>query len=194
MKPQFRFDFSFPHTYQARLLDAPPPVHPLEKLYHYPTELEEGDRAGAYVRVLPSAAAAWSGFFALGFDSAHVANAVFSCPDPESLCVVAGGYAYVVNSSNPAQWFQIEQRPVTEIRALLDLNLLVFIGFTSITALGVTGIAWTTGRLSWEGVRVNNIADATLEGHGWDAIGDREIPFTVDLKTGEHTGGARPTN
>lgn len=192
MKPHFRFDFTFPRNYEARLLDTAPPVHPLEKLYHYPAELEEGDRTGAYVRVVPVAGVAWSGFFALGFESPHVANSIFSCPDPDSVCVLAGGYAYLVKTSDPQQWFQIEQRPVTEVLALPDLGLLAFIGFTSITALGPSGIAWTTGRLSWEGVRVNKIADSVLEGQGWDAIMDREVPFTVDLKTGKHAGGATP--
>lgn len=192
MKPHFRFDFTFPQKYEARLLEFAPPVHPVEKLYQYPAELEDGDRSGAYVRVVPSSGVAWAGFFALGFDSAHVLNAIFSCPDSDSLCVVAGGYAYVVQSSNPGQWLQIEQRPVTEVRALAELELLLFIGFTSITALGVTGIVWTTGRLSWEGVRVSEITGAMLEGRGWDAITDREVAFAVDLKTGKHTGGAMP--
>lgn len=192
MKPHFRFDFSFPHNYAAKLLESAPLAHPVERLYHYPAELEEGDRTGAYVRVVPAAGSAWSGFFALGFDSAHVLNAIFSCPDPKSVCVVAGGYAYVVNNSDPGQWFQIEQRPVTEVYALVELGLLAFIGFTSITALGTEGIAWTTGRLSWEGVRVSRITGTILEGQGWDAITDREVPFSVDLKTGKHNGGASP--
>jgi len=31
-----------------------------------------------------------------------------------------------------------------------------------------------------------------LLGHGWDALADKEAPFELDLKTGNHTGGARP--
>ena len=29
-----------------------------------------------------------------------------------------------------------------------------------------------------------------LRGFGWDLETDTEVPFTVDLSTGEHTGGA----
>ncbi|MGH9567928.1 MAG: hypothetical protein ACRD4F_17225, partial [Candidatus Angelobacter sp.] len=62
MKPHFRFDFTFPRNYEVKLLESPPPVHPVEKLHHYPVELEEGDRAGAYVRVVSRRGAAWVGF------------------------------------------------------------------------------------------------------------------------------------
>ena len=31
-----------------------------------------------------------------------------------------------------------------------------------------------------------------LLGNGWDAPSDKEVPFEVDVKTGKHTGGARP--
>jgi hypothetical protein len=192
MKPHFRFDFTFPRNYQAKLLECAPPVHPVEKLHHFPVQMEEGDREGAYVRVVPARGPAWTGFFALGFDSPQVLNAVFSCPDPDCLCVVAGGYAYLVKATDPAQWLQIEQRPVMEMSSVPQMNLLIVIGFTSITAVGSAGIQWTTARLSWDGVRLTRVGDSMVEGLGWDAVTDREVAFTVDLKTGKHIGGARP--
>jgi hypothetical protein len=75
---------------------------------------------------------------------------------------------------------------------LSQQGLLLFAGFTSITALGSSGIAWTTGRLTWEGLTISSIDGDKLLGHGWDAPADKEVPFEVDLKTGKHTGGARP--
>ena len=192
MKQHFRFDFTFPRNYEVRILEAAPPVHPVEKLYHYPAELEEGDRSGAYVRVVPQSGPAWAGFFALGFDSDQVVNQVCSTPDPDSFCIVVGGYGYVVKANQPAQWFRIEQRPVVDLRVLLQQGLLLFVGFTSITAVGNSGTAWTTERLSWEGLKINNIEGNLLEGAGWDALADKEVPFEVDLTTGKRTGGARP--
>jgi hypothetical protein len=167
-------------------------VHPLEKLYHYPIELEEGDRAGLYLRVVPRHAPAWRGFFALGFDFHHAVSTVCSCPDADWLCAIAGGYAYVVKAADPTRWFRIEQRPVTDLRALPDSGLLLFAGFTSITALAHDGVRWTTARLSWEGLSNIEIHGDKLRGQGWDAMADKEIPFEVDLLTGKHTGGARP--
>ena len=192
MKPHFRFDFTFPHNYEVRILEAVPPVHPIERLYHYPVELEEGDRSGAYVRVTPQNGPAWVGFFALGFDSDQVVSAICSTPDLDSFCVVVGGYAYVVKASGPAQWLRVEQSPVVDLRVLSQQGLLLFAGFTSITAVGSEGAAWTTERLTWEGLTITSINGEKLLGHGWDALADKEAPFEVDLKTGKHKGGARP--
>lgn len=188
-----RFDFTFGHHYEIKVLESAPPVHPVEKLHHYPVELEEGDRSGVYVRIVPNHGPAWFGFFAAGFNSPQVMNAVCSCPDAASVCVVAGGYAYVVKSGEPAAWFRIEQRPVVELKTVTDQQLILFSGFTSITALGPEGVAWTTERLSWEGIRISQIRSGTLHGFGWDALADKEVPFEVNLKTGKHTGGASPS-
>ncbi|SRR5579871_591619 len=196
MKQHFRFDFTFPRNYEVRVLEAAPPVHPIEKMYHYPVELEEGDRSGVYLRVVPQSDSktgpAWTGFFALGFDSDQVVSEICSTPDPDSFCTVVGGYAYMVKADNPAQWTRVEQRPVVDLRVLSQQGLLLFAGFTTITAVGSSGIAWTTERLSWEGLTITDIKGDKLMGHGWDALADKEVPFEVDLKTGKHAGGARP--
>lgn len=196
MKQHFRFDFTFPRNYEIRVLEAAPPVHPVEKLYHYPVDMEEGDRSGVYVRVVPKSesknGAAWAGFFALGFDSDQVVSQICSAPDLDSFCTVVGGYAYVVKANDPKQWFRVEQRPVVDLRVLSQQGLLLFAGFTSITAVGNAGIAWTTERLSWEGLTIAEIKGDRLTGKGWDALADKEVLFEVDLKTGKHTGGARP--
>lgn len=184
--------YSFPHNYEIKLLESYSLVHPAERLYQYPGVLEEGDRAGLYLRVTAKESEPWIGFFAQGFDSAEVAHSIFSCPDPDWLCVVASGYAYVVDVGNPQRWMQIEQRPVVEVRAVPELKLLLFVGFTSITALGESQKLWTSERLSWEGVSITSVEGARLQGTGWDAIADKEVPFEVDLLTGKSQGGARP--
>ena len=187
-----QFGFAFPRNYEVKALESYGLVHPAEKLYHFPTELEEGDRRGLYARVVPENGPPWVGFFALGFDSDQVAAGLYSCPDPDRLCVVTGGYGYVVNTRNPLEWFQLQQRPVIEVRSLPELQLLVFAGFTEISGLGPSGPPWVTERLSWEGLSITEIQGHTLRGLGWDALTDKEVPFEVDLRTGESRGGARP--
>ena len=192
MKQHFRFDFTFPHNYEVRILEAAPPVHPIEKLHHYPVELEEGDRNGAFLRVTPKSAPAWTGFFAQGFDSDQVISEICSSSDPDWFCATVGGYAYVVKAADPAEWLRVEQRPVVDLRVLSQHGLLLFVGFTSISAVGRAEILWTTERLTWEGLTISAISGDTLHGKGWDALADKEAPFEVDLKTGKHKGGARP--
>jgi hypothetical protein len=189
---QLKAEFSFPHRYEVKVLESYSLVHPTEKLYHFPAELEEGDRSGAYVRVAPEGAPAWIGFFVLGFDSEQVASGIYSCPNAAWLCVAVGGYAYVINTTHPEDWFQIAQRPVVAIRSIPELNLLLFTGFTDINAVGESGLLWTTERLSWEGLSISKIDQSSLHGLGWDAIADKEVPFEVDLLTGKSQGGARP--
>lgn len=187
-----RQDFTFPKNYEIRVLESYGLVNPLETFHQFPAELEESDRTGSYLRVVPKQGNAWIGFFSLGFDSDQVVNAIYSCPNADSLCVVAGGYGYVVNASDPAQWMRVEQQPVVDVRALPEQKLLLFVGFHTISAFGPAGLLWTTERLSWEGLSISRIDQATLYGQGWDAIADKEAPFEVDLATGKHTGGARP--
>jgi hypothetical protein len=187
-----RQDFIFPKNYEIRVMDSYGLVNPLERFHQFPSELEERDRTGPYLRVVPQQGNAWIGFFSLGFDSDQVVNAIYSCPDADSLCVVAGGYGYVVNASDPSRWMRVEQQPVVDVRALPDHKLLLLAGFHAITAFGPLGLLWTTERLSWEGLSISRIDQAKLYGLGWDAIADKETPFEVDLATGKHTGGARP--
>ena len=185
--------YVFEHNCEVRVLESYSLVHPGEKLHQFPALLEEGDRTGIYLRIMPKSSDPWIGFFAQGFDSEEAARGIYSCPDADFLCAVAGGYAYVVDASNPQRWKQVEQRPVMEVRAVPELKLLLFSGFTTITALAESQRVWTTERLSWEGVSIKEIQGRVLRGTAWDAIADKEVPFEVDLITGGSKGGARPT-
>jgi hypothetical protein len=182
----------FARNYELQVAESYALGKSTEELHQFPARLEEGERSGLYLRVMPAGSPAWIGFFAQGFESSGVAGGIYSCPDPGSLCAVVGGYAYVVCSHRPQQWLQIEQRPVVRVKPLPELKLLVFIGLTSISGLGESGSVWTTTRLSWEGLSIGSVRDGVLHGMGWDMITDTEVPFEVDLLTGTSKGGVRP--
>ena len=110
-------NYVFPHNYELKTLGSYSLVDPAETLHQFPTRLEEGDRLGIYLQVAPKTSPAWIGFFALGFESQHAVRGVFSCPDPDWLCAVSGGYAYAVDAANPQRWLQIEQRKPVAQRA-----------------------------------------------------------------------------
>ena len=194
-------DSSFAHAWKAEILSARPLILP-GRQFVYPVEVEEVERGALEVLVTPpgetlspsvSAASEQSRPFlatcALGFSSPIAPSGVWACPNPTCICIVAGGYAYLIDTVNPRRWSQVEYRPVTEIRTLPEQDLLLFAGFHTLLAWGRSGKAWQTGRLSWEGLRITRIEGNTLTGLGWHMTTDRELEFEVDLRTGEHRGG-----
>src|SRR5271154_6027101 len=180
-------DFSFPHDWQATVLEMRPLIAP-SRHFVYPQQVEEVERGALELLVRPASAeqTEFLATFALGFADPAVPTGVWACPNPEWLCAVAGGYAYLVNTADPKQWEQVEYRPVLAVTALLPQRLLLFSGHQSLVALGPNGKAWETGRLSWEGFKILKVGDAALTGLGWDLITDREFEFRVDLRSGEH--------
>lgn len=192
-----QFDESFPHTWRAEAVEHPPLIAPA-KQYFYPKFVEEVEVGALQLIVRPSPdIAPWMATFALGFADPSLPHGVWSCPNPEQLCAVAGGYAYVLDAGQPEQWIQIPYKPVTAIRPVCEPagqhGLLVFASFHALYALGVDGVVWETGKLSWEGIRITHSKDGQLHGFGWDFHSDREVPFTVDLRDGSHEGGSAPS-
>lgn len=132
---------------------------------------------------------------ALGFTDPSMPTGVYSCPNPQELCAVAGGYAYIINTDTPENCTHIALRPVVEVLPLPDHALLLFAGFHTILAWGTDGLAWQTARLSWEGLRLSGVRThqdgaAHLHGFGWNMHTDKEVEFAIDLRIGVHTGGA----
>ena len=183
-------DTTFPHDWQAEILEAPPLIAPTRH-YIYPQAVEEVERGALqiYLRSRPEAEFAMA-TFALGFADPSLPHGIWSCPNRDQMCAIAGGYAYVVDVASPEKWMQLPYRPVTWVDAVPEHKLLLFASFHRLWALGAEGKAWETGRLSWEGLRVTGIEGQHLHGFGWDLETDSEVPFAVDLTTGQHTGGA----
>jgi hypothetical protein len=179
----------FSHDWQVQILETPSLIAPARH-YIYPQAVEEVERGALQIHFWsrPEAETAMA-TFALGFADPSLPHGIWSCPNPRQMCAIAGGYAYIVDVENPEKWMQIPYRPVTWVDAAPEHKLLLFASFHRLWALGVEGEAWETDRLSWEGLRVTGITGQHLHGFGWDMETDAEVPFTVDLSTGVHTGG-----
>lgn len=181
---------SFAHDWQAEILETPPLISPSAQ-YIYPQAVEEVELGALQILLRPQKGSAPALLtFALGFADLSLPHGIWSCPNANQICAIAGGYAYIVDARTPAQWMQIPYRPVTAVYAAPEQALLIFSSFHQLWALGANGKAWETAPLSWEGLRVTNISNGQLEGFGWDMHADREVSFAVDLATGSHTGGA----
>jgi len=182
----------FAQSWTAEILTKPPLIAPARQ-FIYPQQIagEEDALARGALQLLvrPAAGGTFLATCALGFTDPTMPTGVFACPNPQQICAVAGGYAYVVDTAEPELCTHIALKPVVEIRPLVSHGLLLFVGFHSILAWGREGLAWESARLSWEGVRITDIEGDTLHGVGWNLLTDREANFSLDLLTGLHQGG-----
>ena len=113
-----------------------------------------------------------------------VPTGIWSTPEPEKICAVSGGYAYMIDTSSPERFTMVAYRPVLEVRPMVEDRLLLFVGHYSMLAWGDAGQAWESPRLSDEGVTITAISNGVLHGLGWEMMSDRERPFAIDLRTG----------
>jgi hypothetical protein len=183
---------SFPQTWAARILTAPPLIAPARQ-YVYPQRIpgEEDamNRGALLLDVKPTAAANFLATCALGFREPSLPTAIFACPHPDHLLAVAGGYAYVIDTLAPEHCVHLPLRPAAQILPAPSAGVILLAGFHNVLALDANGIRWQSARLSWEGITLTRTDDKHLHGTGWNLRTDREVPFTIDLITGAHHGG-----
>lgn len=192
-------NLDFPHEWRAEVLAKPPLIAPARQ-FTYPQQVageEDAMARGALLLLVhPPVGGTFLATCALGYTDPAMPTGIFSCPNPRELCAVAGGYAYIVDTVAPERSTHIPLKPVAEVLVPVDRGLLLFVGFHAIVAWGREGLAWQTGRLSWEGIRIVGIGvredeseTAALHGFGWNMPTDKEVEFSIDLHTGAHTGG-----
>jgi hypothetical protein len=184
------FDGTFPHQWQAEILPSRPLILPARH-FVYPREAEEVERGALEVLIRPDPdAEPFLATCALGFRDPAVPTGLWSCPSPDEICAVSGGYAYIIDAMAPERFAMIPCRPVIQIlpvpavRPLPAPGLLLFVGHHSILAWGPNGQAWQSEKLSAEGLTLEALDGPILHGLGWDLITDKETPFALDLETG----------
>lgn len=168
------------------MLAARPLILP-SRHHVYPQEVEEVERGALEVLVRPGADGAlpFLATCALGFRDPAAPTGIWSCPNADEICAVAGGYAYAIDTTAPERFTMIAYRPVLQVRAAVEAGMLLFVGHRSILAWGAQGQAWETEKLSDEGVTITNIEGDVLRGLGWEMMSDKETTFQVDLRTGK---------
>jgi hypothetical protein len=175
------------------VLAARPMILP-QRHFVYPREAEEVERGA--LEVLVHAGAAGAGPFlatcALGFRDPAVPSGIWSGPNPDELCAVAGGYAYIIDTKAPERFTMIGYRPVLEVRSAVADGLLLFAGHRSIVAWGREGQAWESEKLSDEGVTITEVASGVLRGVGWEMRTDQETRFALDVRSGRRIAAAQP--
>ena len=178
------FDNSFPHSWTAEVLPRRPLILPTRQ-YVYPAAAEEVERGALELLIQPKTGPQFLATCALGFRDPAAPTGLWSCPHPDWLCALSGGYAYLLDTAAPERFVFLRYRPVLNMLPSPAHQLLLFAGHISILAWGPAGQAWESERLSAEGLSHLRIEGDTLRGQGWDLRTDKDIPFTLDLRTGQ---------
>lgn len=175
----------FASHWQAEVLAERPAILPARH-FVYPREAEEVERGALEVLVRPEGQEArpFLATCALGFRDAAVPTGIWTTPNPHEMCAVAGGYAYLIDTTAPERFTMIPYRPVLEVCVAAAERLLLFVGHHAMLAWGEQGEAWRSAKLSDEGVTITGIAGGVLQGLGWVMTTDREAEFALDLRTG----------
>jgi hypothetical protein len=176
----------FPHDYSIEVLDSPG----AERVIRIPATPEPVD--SVFVRITPTDSDPWVGAFARGFQSDDLVTGVFSWPDGISIAVMSAGYGYVVKARDPTSWIRLQPMPVTDVRLMPEQKLIVFTDFTHMFGYSAEKNVWKSERLSWDGITITQAATNHIFGVAWDAMQDKEVEFAIDVRTGQHTGGAKP--
>ncbi len=183
---------AFPASWTARQLNGPPLIVPARHIVLPLAVSGEEDalaRGALWAEVRPRSGGSVLLQCALGFAGGKVLSGIWATPEPDVLLAIAGGYAYRVDTAAPERSTLLPLRPVVACLPVQEPSSLILLGFHAAYVLQ-KGAAWTSARLSWEGVTVTGIKDGVVHGTGWYMRSDRELPFQLDLRTRELVGGA----
>jgi hypothetical protein len=129
------FDLTFPHSYEVRELGDFPGNGKFDvPLIFFPPPKGRAEYDGLWLKVKAQSGKAWIGVFAFWYTSHPSLSRVVSSPDPNRVCVISKGRAYVVSAEEPETCEEIPVIPVLEVRPLPEHKLLVFSDFIRLAA------------------------------------------------------------
>lgn len=176
------------HDYEVAQLDEIPTVE-TTKLMYFPANAKAGFGDALLLRCMPTSGEPWIGVFAREHSSGLLA--LYSCPSRTHFLVVAGGRGYLCNAEDPRRSSEVPCYPIAGVHVAAEAGLLLLNDFTTVTALGRDGVAWKTGRISWDGITFDRVDAMEAEGRASDPTGPARR-FVIDLGTGGYQGGSGP--
>jgi hypothetical protein len=182
MEQHFPFKTNYSVNSNAEL---PPAGGPVVAFGPEGTNPNVGIDGGPLCMISPTGRAAWMASFKFGYPSPLALSGVFSTPNPEILCVVAGGFGYWVDVFQQIK-SDIKCFPVRQVRVFENPDLLVFADYTRLAAYDANGLKWRTERLVLGDLFIVDRDISVLTCEGLDAAGDTgtTVMFKVDLLSG----------
>ena len=161
----------------------------LDRDGHVKPELDTPWEAPAVVRVHPSGSDSWVGIFESG--GLGGSTSLFATPDAERMCVLVGGQAFMTPvDAEDASRNTVTHFPVRQVYTAEDVQLLLLVSYTDVTAIGRTGTAWSTPRLAWDEVEVLSASKDGIRCRGFLGIGGESL-IVLDPPSGAVVSGPR---
>ena len=176
-------DFQFPHRYEIEEApELPGSGQSATPVHYFPGSATRSEHDGVWLMIRPENSDPWIGVFASGYGCSKI----LSLPDPDFICIVASGSAYIVKANDPRNCQELPTTSLTDVRAIPEARLVIFADFVRLTAFGQNGVAWTSPRLCWDDLEIVKVTSETIEGVGYDpgGSGNCDLPFAVELATG----------
>ena len=112
----------FAQSWSAEMLKAAPLIAPARH-FIYPLQIpgeEDALGRGALLLMVRPASGGWFlATCALGFTDASMPTGVYGCPNPDEMCAVAGGYAYITDTRHPERCTLLGLKPVATLPGIM---------------------------------------------------------------------------
>jgi hypothetical protein len=180
-------DLALPHAYAVEEIAELPGTGKLAvPPIFFPPPKNRLEHDGLWLKVTAASGKRWVGVFKFAYSSPPAFSCVVDSLDPDRMCVISKGAAYIVRADEPEAWEQIPLVPVLDFRVIPDAGLLIFSDFTRLVAYGSSGLAWRSPRVCWDGLKIVSVYRGVIEGIGYDPTNPatHESRFAVDVKTG----------
>jgi len=182
-------DLSFPHHYSVSATDLPSGRSATDVRYFRAPDADDRDDWSVVAEIEPDGSPPWIGVF--GHDPSFITDLskIMSTPDPAVMLVIANGQPFVVNVQEPSKVMFPKRCPVHQAIAIVSQGIVVLADATDLVAIGESGIAWESGRLVTDDLRLVSTEGGSIRATGFvGAKGD--VEFEVDPRTGRIVGRA----
>jgi hypothetical protein len=180
-------DLALPHAYAVEEIGDLPGTGKFDvPVIFFPPPRNRSAHDGLWLKVTAASGKRWIGVFKFGHASPPAFSCVVDSLDPDRMCVISKGAAYIVKADQPEAWEQIPLVPVVDFRVVRDAGLLIFSDFIRLVAYGSSGLVWRSPRVCWDRLKIVSVNHGIIEGIGYDPTNlvTHESRFVVDLKTG----------
>ncbi|MDA8322945.1 MAG: hypothetical protein M0030_24495 [Actinomycetota bacterium] len=129
--------------------------HPVHHFYRDGRSTSEAFRSRwgtpLIARFTPPVGDTWIGMFEAG--GLGGIDGAFACPDPLAALVICDGQAYLVDVQAPDDATTIHLAPITQACSA-GPDLIILASFSSLTAIGTSGVIWESHRLGLDNLRI----------------------------------------